>query len=200
MIETPLQPLTTYEVSRFLKVDLTTVINWCDQGKLKAYKTPGGHRRVDPKDFLYFLKEYRMPVPGEFEREMQGGLRIVIVDDEKEIRRVVVKALQKHLPQAKFFEARDGFEAGMLILDQVPGLVILDLMLPGVDGFKVCANIRSDARFRNTKVLAITGQNTDQNKSRILEAGADDFLAKPFDVKALMEKVSKLLKLKEPVR
>lgn len=199
MIETATQPLTTFEVSRHLKVDLTTVINWCDEGKLKAYKTPGGHRRVQPNDFLHFLEVYHLPVPKEFEPG-EGGVRVLVVDDEDQIRRLVSKAFKRCFPEARIFEARDGFEAGKLLLDSLPQLVVLDLMLPGVDGFRICENIRQDARFKNTKVLAITGQSTAENRERILRAGADDFLSKPFEIHDLTEKVTKLLNLKEAVR
>lgn len=193
------QPLTTHDLSRHLKVDLTTVINWCEQGKIKAYKTPGGHRRVQPNDFLHFLEVYHLPVPKEFEFG-EGDVRVLVVDDEDQIRRLISKAFKRCLPEARIFEARDGFEAGKLLLDSLPQLVVLDLMLPGVDGFRVCANIRADERFKDTKVLAITGQSTFENKERILKAGADDFLPKPFGVNIFMEKVAKLLNLEEAVQ
>ena len=188
-------PLTTYDVSRYLHVDLTTVINWCEQGKLPAYKTPGGHRRVEPERFMEFLKAFKLPVPPEFRERMRGGLRVLIVDDEIHVRRVVMKSFAKNIPEAKLYEAGDGFEAGKLVLDALPDLVILDLKLPGVDGFRVCANIREDDRFKHTKILAITGQDTAENKNKILRAGADDYLPKPFEVKDLLEKAKRLLEI-----
>src|SRR3989344_7468872 len=197
MSENETQPLTTHEVSRHLKVDLTTVINWCDQGKLKAYRTPGGHRRVQPNDFMHFLEVYHLPVPKEFMPWALGNLRVLVVDDEDPVRRLVAKAFKRYVPEAKVIEAADGFEAGKLIADTLPPLVILDLMLPGVDGFRVCTSIRQDPRFKDTKVLAVTGQSTDENKEKILKAGADDFLPKPFEVDVLMEKAAKLLRLEE---
>ena len=199
MSEKEKQPLTTHDLSRHLKVDLTTVINWCDQGKLKSYRTPGGHRRVQPNDFLRFLEVYHLPVPKEFEPWALGDLRVLVVDDEEQIRRMVSKAFKRHVPEAKIVEAADGFEAGKLIADTLPHLVVLDLMLPGVDGFRVCSSIRQDPRFRDTKVLAITGQSTVENQERIFKAGADDFLPKPFEVGVLMEKSAKLLHLEEAV-
>lgn len=195
-----IHPLTTYQVSRYLNVDLTTVINWCDQGKIRAYRTPGGHRRVEPMDFLSFLKEFQLPIPKEFVHEVSGERRVLIVDDESEIRRVVAKAFQKHFPDIQLFEARDGFEAGKMVLDSLPSLIILDLMLPGVNGFAVCENIRADERFKDAKILAITGQSTNENRDKILAAGADDFLAKPFELHDLISKVSALLELQEAVR
>ena len=197
----PSVPLTTHDVSRFLHVDLTTVINWCEQGKLKAYKTPGGHRRVQPQNFMEFLKTFNLPVPPQFQERMKGGLKVLVVDDEAEIRKMVAKAFKRNFTGIRLFEAEDGFEAGKLVLDTLPGLVILDLKLPGVDGFKVCASIRADERFKHTKILAITGQDTAENKIKILRAGADDYLPKPFEVKDLIAKASRLLEIaKETVK
>jgi excisionase family DNA binding protein len=186
-------PLTTHEISLYLNVDLTTVINWCEQGKLQAYKTPGGHRRVQPENLLLFLEQYRMPVPQQFSERMRKVLRVLIVDDEEDVRNVVSRALRKSLPNAQLIEARDGFEAGKLLSDSLPDLVILDLKLPGVDGFRVCANIREDKRFEETKILAVTGQNTPENRKRILDSGADDYLPKPFEVVDLIDRVFDLL-------
>ncbi len=186
-------PLTTFEISRYLRVDFTTVISWCESGKIKAYKTPGGHRRVEPEDLLAFLKQYNMPVPRELESRLKGVLKVLIVDDEPAIRRVVRRTLTRILPGAELYEAQDGFEAGKLALDTLPHLVVLDLMLPGVDGFRICANLRNDERFKDTRILAITGQNTEENRRRIIKEGADDYLAKPFDIKELTEKVQHLL-------
>ncbi|OGR82456.1 MAG: hypothetical protein A2902_03500 [Elusimicrobia bacterium RIFCSPLOWO2_01_FULL_64_13] len=190
-------PLTTYEISRYLHVDLTTVISWCELGKMRAYKTPGGHRRVQPGDFLDFLKQFGMPVPRDFNSKMNGALKALIVDDEDNIRRVIRRALTKNVPKVEVFEARDGFEAGKMLLDAHPHLVVLDLMLPGINGFRVCSNIRKDPRFMKTKILAITGRDTDENREKILKEGADAYLAKPFDVDGFMEQVRRLVKIDE---
>ena len=197
MIQRESPPLTTFEMCRYLHVDLTTVISWCEMGRIKAYKTPGGHRRVQPDDFLNFLNQYGMPVPKEFTERMKGTLKVLIVDDEENIRKVVRRALTRNIPRVDIYEAQDGFEAGKFALDILPSLVILDLNLPGVDGFKICRNIRKDPRFKETRILAITGQDTEEYKQRIIKEGADDYLAKPFDVKMLMEKIFRLIKIEQ---
>lgn len=188
-------PLTTHEISRYLHANFTTVISWCDQGKIKSYKTPGGHRRVRPEDFLDFLERSGMPVPQEFAKRVQVPMKVLIVDDEENIRKVVRRALMKNIPNVEIYQTQDGFEAGKLVMDVVPDLIILDLMLPRVDGFGVCASVKNDKRFKNVRILAITGQDTEENRQRIMKEGADDYLAKPFGNKELMEKVSRLLDL-----
>lgn len=194
-VDQEIPPLTTHEISRYMHVDFKTVINWCEEGKLRAYKTPGGHRRVQPENFLDFLRQYEIPIPKTFEERMKGILKILIVDDETEIRKVIRRTLKKNFPEAAVYEAQDGFEAGKMLLDALPHLVILDLKLPGIDGFRVCSNIKNDERLKETKILAITGQNTEENKQNIIKEGADDFLPKPFDTKDLTEKIIRLLQI-----
>src|SRR3989344_3353726 len=135
------QPLTTHEISRYLHVNFSTVISWCDQGSIKSYKTLGGHRRVRPEDFLDFLERSGMPVPPQFVRRLEGAPKVLVVDDEENIRKVVRQALVKNIPNVEIHQTQDGFEAGKLALDVVPDLIILDLMLPRVDGFGVCASV-----------------------------------------------------------
>lgn len=190
-------PLTTFEISQYIHVDLTTVVDWCRLGKLKAYKTPGGHRRVQPEDFMEFLNKYEMPIPKEWIDRIQGRTKILIVDDEDEFRKTLRRVLETAFPQIQIYEAQDGFEAGKMALDYLPQLMILDLKMPGIDGFRVCSNIKKDERFEKTKILAVTGQDTDENRERIIKEGADDYLPKPFNVEMMIKKVKTLLKLHE---
>ncbi|OVE77920.1 hypothetical protein BVX98_01595 [bacterium F11] len=185
------KPLSTYVVAKQLGVDLTTVVGWCRQGKLPSYKTPGGHRRIPLEDLVTFLKKYRMPIPVELRHLLK--VRCLIVDDEVSIRTLIKKALKKFLKGVHIEEAGNGFEAGQKVSDHRPQLVILDLNLPGLNGFQVCEAIRKDHRLKKTKILAITGMNIEENKKRILSAGADSFLQKPFRLEALKESLMNLL-------
>ena len=76
--------------------------------------------------------------------------------------------------------------------DLSPSLVVLDLNLPGVDGFDVCRSIRSDPNLKRTRILAITGYAVEESKLKALEAGADEFLAKPLEINNLKEKLQVL--------
>lgn len=180
----------TYDVAKLLGVDMTTVIGWCKQKKLSAYKTPGGHRRIKAADLIQFLKGYNMPIPAILLKE--SSFRCLVVDDEPAIRSSVVRMLKELDKSVEVSEAGDGFEAGKKVIDLLPQLVVLDLNLPGVDGFRVCEDIRKDERFQHTKILAISGNNTIETQKRILDAGADIFLPKPFDAEELKAKILKL--------
>lgn len=182
---------TTFQTAKLLGVDMGTVIDWCQQGKLNAYKTPGGHRRISPKDLADFLKHFKMPVPPALTQ--LSSLKCLVVDDEPDIRRVVTHAIKSIDPKAEVDHAEDGFEAGAKALEKFPNLVVLDMGLPGINGFNVCKHLRADPRFKNTKILAITGRDTPDAKKKILEEGADDYFPKPFDPKELKERLMKLL-------
>lgn len=180
----------TYEIAKICQVTPSTVGNWVDKGILPTFSTAGGHRRVWTNDLLEFLKKHNIPVSKDLADT--GALEILIVDDEEQIRRMVRRALQKAYPKALVYEAVDGFEAGQKIAQIIPALVILDLKLPGIDGFKVCRIIRSNEKLKNIRILAISGYNVEESKRQVLSAGADDFLGKLFDLKDLNERIAKL--------
>lgn len=178
---------TTFAIAKMLDVYPSTVANWVDSGKLKAFSTPGGHRRVLPEDLKTFLKKHKMPVPSGLAAE---HLNILIVDDNANI----VEAIEGFLKMAgkgyQIHTASDGFAAGKELVLHKPDLVILDLRLPGIDGFEVCRQIK--ALDQNIKVMAITGYDTKENRRKIEEAGAEAFLPKPFRLQELQEKIEEL--------
>jgi DNA-binding response OmpR family regulator len=112
---------------------------------------------------------------------------------------LVKRVLKEISPAFNIHEASNGFEAGQEIIDVRPHLVILDLNLPGMDGFQVCKIIRGDARLKHIKILAISGFDTAETHKRILEAGANEFLPKPFKPQAVKEKILSLLALQGPL-
>lgn len=116
--------------------------------------------------------------------------RILIVDDDKNIRRTIeVNLRKKYLIKL----AEDGFAAGRLISEFKPDLVLLDILMPGIKGTEVCKEIKKSPETKNIKVIAVTGLATE--KSELLKYGFDYILKKPFDVRKLLEAVSKVLKM-----
>jgi len=182
----------TKDMAKLLGVDYTTVIAWCEKGKLPSFRTPGGHRRIHFSDVMNFLHQYNLPIPPALTGS--GALSCVVVDDEPDIRELATRVVRQIEPKATIEVAEDGFAAGQKIMDLLPNLVVLDLNLPGLDGFSVCERIRKEKRLANTKILAITGRDTPENKKKILLAGADDYLPKPFDAKTLKDAILKLIK------
>jgi two-component system OmpR family response regulator len=183
---------TTHEISRILKVDFTTVIDWCDQGKLLCYKTPGGHRRVRPVDLYAFMRRFGFPIPEEL--SAVAPLKMLVVDDEDAVRSTVSRMLKLTWPEAEVETAKDGFEAGKKTALLRPDAIVLDINLPGLDGFKVCELIRTDPLTSHSRILAISGNPDPQYQTRILAAGADVFLSKPFELEDLVARLKLLLR------
>ena len=179
---------TTFSISRICDVYPTTVANWIDEGKLKAFITPGGHRRVSKVDLIEFLKKHNMPMPDKFKDSYRQ--KILVVDDDRLVRDSIIKVLENK-KKYDIYYAVDGFEAGQVVGLRKPDLVILDIMLPKMDGFRVCGLIKK--YNAETKILAITGYDTPENRERILESGADDYMGKPFGMNKLLNKVEKNL-------
>lgn len=179
----------THDIARICQVTPPTIGRWIEEGKLPSFKTAGGHRRVWGEDLAVFLKSHNIPVPAG----LGAAPRILIVDDEPEMRRFIHRVLTTRFSNAEVHEAADGFDAGHKIATLMPSLVILDLRLPGMDGFKVCRTVRADPAFKDVKILAISGVGVDEARRMILDAGADAFMPKPFDSTELEAGVKKLL-------
>jgi len=185
------QPLTTGQVARYCRVSSVAVWKWIKQGKLRAYRLPGGHYRVERGALKEFLREHDMPIDPEFFAVSKR--RILVVDDEPTAVDVVVRALQRLGDDVEMATASDGFEAGMQLATFKPDLLVMDLMMPHINGFEVCRAVRQNAATAHIKILIITAFGVHENIERALRAGANDFVHKPLDIEQLVDKVQELL-------
>jgi CheY-like chemotaxis protein len=161
------------------------VINWVNEGKLRAYTTPGGHRRINRYDLVKFMQGHRMPIPDKIRRKAK---RVLIIDNDP-------KALQefKYALSGDGLEldvATNGFEAGRKIYRRKPDLILLDFKMPGMNGFRACEALRTDKETADIPIIAVTALDTPQQRRRIKACGAKAYVAKPLDI----EKISKLIK------
>lgn len=136
----------TGHIAKMCHVSIGSVIRWIHEGKLAAAVTAGGHHRIRGRDLLAFLKTLRMPLPPELEN--QDGIKILIVDDEESIHRMIRHFLKRQFPDIQVREVSDGFRAGWEAHRLCPDIVILDLVIPGLGGFGVCEFIRSFFRIK----------------------------------------------------
>ena len=185
---------TTSAVARHCEVSNDGVLTWIKQGKLRSFATPGGHYRVSAEDFRSFLNHYDIP----FEEEALFGTTpepttVLIVDDDADVREIVRRRLHEFDATLRIEEACDGYDAGIQIGSLRPDLVILDIMMPRVDGFSLCRSIRGNPQTRGIKVLAITALPDEANIRRMYDAGADLCLVKPLDFRELSRAVRQLL-------
>lgn len=180
---------TTTEIAKILGVHQVTVVRWVNSGNLKSMVTLGGHNRIKEKDLVRFFKENNMPIPEELDVPPEK-VKVLVVDDDEPVLDVTAGSLR----QKGGFDvsvARDGFEAGRMVGDIRPDIVILDIRLPGVDGFSVCASIKKN--YPATRVIAITGFGSDEVKENILQAGADEYIEKPYDITDLPGMIHEVL-------
>jgi PleD family two-component response regulator len=117
--------------------------------------------------------------------------KILIVDDEPRVLKVLNKMLSLHGYQIE--EALDGFEAGVKIMSFKPELLILDLYMSGMDGFELCKRIKSNPNTSHIKIIVYTGFDSEENKDRIMKAGAEGYLVKPVDESILLQNIEDLL-------
>jgi excisionase family DNA binding protein len=191
-------PLTTGEIAAKCHVSSVTVFRWIKTALLKAYSTPGGHYRVERKEFLAFLRRQGMPLPPDLlEDEPRGRYRLLVVDDEPSVLDLVSRALDGDGPY-EIETASGGYEACIKVGVRKPDLVILDIVMPGVNGFEVCREIKQNAETAGCRVLVLTGYPDEANIKRILEYGADRWLRKPLDIGDLREEVASLLGIARP--
>lgn len=122
--------------------------------------------------------------------------RILIVEDERDIADLIAFNLQR--AGYEVIKAYDGIEGTEVALRELPDLILLDLMLPGRDGYSVFRELRRDLRTVNTPVIMLTARAQTEDRIQGLEAGADDYLTKPFSPKELMLRVQAVLKRYDP--
>lgn len=118
--------------------------------------------------------------------------KIVAVDDDPAILELVKINLQ--MQGHEVFTAEDGIKGFALVQQEAPALVVLDLMMPNVDGYTVCQRIRKTDGIQNTPVLMLTALDVIEDKVKGFDAGADDYLTKPFEIPELMVRVRALLR------
>lgn len=177
--------LTPNDVAELLMVSPTTVRFWAQKGALKAKTTPGGHRRFTIEDIEDFAESRGMRLQTDM-----STLRVLVVDDDVSLGHYLVEYLGQ-MDGVECEMANYSFEAGLKVRSFQPHLVLLDVMMPGLDGFQVCQMMKSDRSMRNIRIIAMTGFASDENVSKILSAGAEACLSKPLD----KEKLKTLLNL-----
>jgi len=187
--------LSTGEIARICHISRATVFNWIKDGKLKASRIPGGKYKIFNNEFLSFMKKAGLLPLVEETEVLSHGIKILIVDDQPKIVESIKIFLEKTDPNFHVTGATSGFEAGQLVFSFKPDVIILDLIMPDVDGFAVCKNIKSNSLTKNTKIIAVTGYPTEENRKKIKLAGADAIFVKPLDYRELLKKIAELFKL-----
>ena len=177
--------LTPNEVAEMLMVSPTAVRQWAEKGDLVALTTPGGHRRFKPADVDRFAKKRGLTL----NLSDEGGIRILIVDDDTQLVRYLVALFSGFKEEVTVEAVNDSFKAGLKINQFKPHIVLLDLMMPGLNGFEVCTVLKALPSTKSIRVIAMTGFPSKENVDKILSAGAEVCLSKPLDESLLFEHI-----------
>ncbi len=183
------QVYTTGEAAEVCKVSQQTIIRCFDSGRLKGFRVPGSRfRRIPREELIRFMRDNDIPVD-----ELEGSKRrVLIVDDDEQIVELFVDVFGRD-SRFEIRTATTGYDAGLVTEQFRPELIILDYMLPDINGNVVCQSIRKNADMRNTKIIIVSGVVNKDEVEDLLDAGADDFIKKPFNIEKLLGRIGELL-------
>jgi len=186
---------TTGEAAKICKVSQQTIIRCFDSGQLKGFRVPGSRFRRIPRDVLHkFMKVNGIPTDA-----LESGKRkALVVDDDEEL----VELIRDVLEADGRFEVRvadNGFDAGMMVKEYHPDIIVLDVMLPDINGREVCQRVRGDSTLDDVKIICISGMVEADKVADLKDAGADDFVQKPFEVERLIERMCQLLDVERAI-
>lgn len=186
---------TTNQLARLFGVVPTTVIDWIEAGKLDAFKTLGGHRRITHGAVLEFLHRHALPSPPAFVRATP---KVVLLDDDEAVLDLYRRLLERSLPGVEIIACDHPVDALTRIGAERPDLVIFDIYMPDMDGFEFCRRLRQREGQR-LRLLAISGDGSDTTQRRVLDSGADRFLGKTEAPAQLVDTCEQLLALRPQV-
>jgi excisionase family DNA binding protein len=186
---------TVFTASKYCNVSSKTIINWIDAGHIKAYRTPGGHRRINRKDLEAFMKKQGIPIPETVVEDNRK--KILVVDDDPIIVESIVQSLEEDEHDYEVISAADGFEAGLQVNHFKPHILILDIMMPDIKGYDVCQKIKSSPETKDTKIIVLSAYLDEEKFARMKEYGADACFSKPLPLPQLKEEVARMLGLSD---
>lgn len=181
--------ITTGEAARHCRVSLQALRRWIRDGRLKAFQTPGGHARIEVSEFRRFLRECGMP-PYPAEEELATP-RVLVVEDDADVLQILTSLLAGQPQRLVVETAVDGYDALIKVGTFRPAFLILDVVMPKLDGLEVCRRLKAGPETRDIRILAVTGHPG--MAERVVAAGADACIAKPFDFDVLSKELEQFL-------
>jgi excisionase family DNA binding protein len=180
---------TTGDVADICKLSQQTVIRCFDSGRLRGYRVPGSKFRRIPRDALIqFMKEHSIPL----DQLGSGKTRVLVVDDDLAIVEMLVELLERD-GRFEVQTAATGFDAGLRTREFRPNVLVLDYLLPDINGNAVCRSIRSDESLKDVRIIIVSGVIDRDHVDKLLQDGADDFIQKPFSIEQLVNRIVELV-------
>ncbi len=185
------QVFTTGEAAKVCRISQQTIIRCFDSGRLRGYRVPGSRfRRIQREELVRFMRENNIPTDA-----LEGGKRrILVVDDDEQIVELFEDVFSRD-DRYQIRTARTGYDAGVLTEQFKPDLMILDYMLPDVNGNVVCQTVRRNPDLTNMKIIIVSGVVNASEVEDLLNAGADEFVKKPFHIDKLLQQIDELLEV-----
>lgn len=179
---------TTGEAAEICNISQQTIIRCFDSGRLDGFRIPGSRfRRIPRENLLKFMKENGIPLDN-LKTEKNGKIKVLIVDDDAEIVELMVDVLSRD-GRFDLQTAGSGYEAGLKTEQFRPDAIILDYMLPDVNGNIVCRTIKSNPDFENIQIIIVSGVANPEEVQDLLDAGATEFIKKPFNIAELVGRI-----------
>jgi len=180
--------LTTGDVAKICKVAPRTVSKWFDSGQLRGYRIPGSKdRRIPLEQLIRFMKAHGMPLEGL----ETGQTRVLILESDSDLAEVLQKSLSEQA-EYEVKTAGSAFEAGAIVVEFMPHVMLVDAETVDLNPQAVVRFLRSNPELQDTKVVAVNSGITDAERQEWLQAGFDECLAKPFEIRQIVELVERL--------
>jgi len=180
---------TTGEVADICQVSQQTIIRCFDSGRLKGFRVPGSRfRRIPRESLIQFMKDNRIPL----DRLESGKNRVLVVDDDPAIVEMLVELLERD-GRFEVQTASTGFDAGLRTKEFHPDVIVLDYMLPDINGNAVIRSIRADRTLADVRIIIVSGVVNREDVEALLKEGADGFLQKPFSIEQLVSRITELV-------
>jgi excisionase family DNA binding protein len=184
-----MKTLTVSQACKYCNVSQDTIMGWIRAGEIST-ETIGGHRRIRLDQLDQLLQSKNMQPDKSW---MAPEKKILIVDDDKIVVETIVQALEEDEHGYDVLSAADGFEAQLQIKQFNPDLLILDIMMPDINGYEVCKKIKSDPETKDIKIIVLSAYLDDESYKRMQEHGADACFSKPLPLPELREQIARLI-------
>ncbi len=182
---------TTGEAADVCKVSQQTIIRCFDSGRLDGFRIPGSKfRRIPRESLVKFMKLNRIPL----DNLDSGKRKVLVVDDDVEITDLI-KDIFSRDGRFEVAMASSGYDAGVMTHQFRPDVILLDYMLPDVNGNIVCQTIKQNPDFEDIRIIIVSGVVKQDEVDQLLKSGAEAFVKKPFSIDELVNKVCSVLQM-----
>lgn len=180
---TKVRNFSALEVANICGVVNQTAINWIRKKYLKAFTTPGGQYRVYGEDLALFMAARGMKLPVNLQHFInQKSRTILFIEDDDQFAWRFIEEVSSEYPECSVERAMDSFEAGCKLANNSIDLILINSDMTGLNAEKVCRLIRSENNGENISIIVFTGSADSTQKESMLNAGADVYIKKPFDI------------------